>query len=84
MFLEKKAQPKLPKFDSKFKSEAGVTSLTLKERHTATTTCNTWIETNRKSVYRIVRISFPAWVQAHSQGGVRGSPGTGLISRVHI
>ena len=24
-------------------------------------------------------LSFPAWVQAHSQGGVRGSPGTGLV-----
>ena len=23
-------------------------------------------------------LSFPAWVQAHFQGGARGSPGTGL------
>ena len=25
-------------------------------------------------------LSFPAWVQAHFQGGARGSPGTGLVA----
>ena len=66
MFLEKKVQPKLPKFESKFKSEADVTSLTLtlNERHTATTTCNTWMKKNRKSVHESYG-SIDSWGQLY-------------------